>query len=239
MRRIAPALLAATLPLSLLAFAPAAVEEPAPNDGTPSEEEVPEEAEPIVPDPVEFVFHLHGDEEVAYTDDEVYATSGNQTMDTAPAEGDFQSRQFLNYVGGPNSACSDNALFPTWTGFVGEGTITSDATLRIDVAGSLGGTVEVRLWTDTGGGCNEANVPPHAVTTANLPIGTGSFEVAIPAGGLDPTFELKVMLVPTSPDAQARLLYDGADYDATLSFTCQPDAVETAEAAAEADCLPF
>ncbi len=238
MRRIAPVLLAAVLPLSLLAFAPAALEETtADGEATATAEEG--TTEQVVPDPIDFVFHLHGDEGTAYTDDEVYATSGNQVMDTTPAEGDFQSRQFLNYVGGPNGECSDNALFPTWTGYVGEGTIASDATLSIDVVGGLGGTVEVRLWTDTGGGCNEANVPPHAVTTANLPAGNGTFEVAVPAAGLDPTYELKVMLVPTSPDAQGRLLYDGAEYDATLSFTCQPDAVATAEEAAEADCLPF
>lgn len=238
MRRIAPALLAAALPLSLLAFAPAAFEEPT-DETTPVEEETPEEPETFVPAPIDFVFHLHGDEDIAWTDDEVYATSGNQLMDTTPASGDYQSRQFLNYVRGPNPNCSDNALFPTWVGYVGEGTVVGDATLSIDVVGALGGTVEVRIWTDTGGGCNESNVVPHAVTTANLPVGSGTFEVAVPTDGLDPLFEMKVMLVPTSPDAQGRLLYDGADYDATLSFTCQPDETDTAEAAAEADCLPF
>ena len=238
MRRIVPALLAAVLPLSLLAFAPAALEETA-SDGEPTATEEEAAAEPIVPEPVDFVFHLHGDEDTAWTDDEVYATSGNQVMDTSPAEGDFQSRQFLNYAVGPNSDCSDNALFPTWVGFVGEGTVVGDATLSIDVVGALGGTVEVRIWTDTGGGCNESSVAPHAVTTANLPLGNGTFEVAVPTDGLDPLYEMKVMLVPTSPDAQGRLLYDGADYDATLSFTCQPDAVETADEAAAADCLPF
>lgn len=237
MRRIVPTLLAAALPLSMLAFAPANTDETSTEPATESPAE--DEATTVTPDPIDFVFHLHGDEDLAYVDDEVYATSGNQVMDTAAPSGDFQSRAFLNYGVGPNSACSDNALFPTWVGYVGKGTIASDATLSIDVVGGMGGTVEVRLWTDTGGGCNESNVPADAVTTANLPVGAGTFEVAIPATGLDPLYELKVMLVPTSPDAQGRLLYDGADYDATLSFTCQPDDVDTAEDAAAADCLPF
>lgn len=237
MRRIAPALLAAALPLSL-AFAPATLD--APTDAT-GEETTAEEPTTITPDPIEFVFHLHGDEDTPVTDDEVYATSGNQVMDTAPPTGNPQSRQLLNYLGGPNTACSDNALFPTWVGYVGAGEVVSDATLTIDVYGSAGGNVDVRVWTDTGGGCNESNVPPHAVTTAALPVGQGHLVVDLPTTGLDPLYEMKIMIVPSgfpSP-AQGRFVYDSPEFDATLTFTCQPDDVETEEEAAGADCLPF
>lgn len=195
----------------------------------------------FVPDPIEFTFHLHGDEATPISDDDVYATSGNQVMDTTAPSGDFQSRQLLNYVGGPNTACSDNALFPTWVGYVGKGSVVGNATLEIDVVGSTGGPIDVRIWTDTGGGCNESNVAPHAVKRTNLPVGQGRLSVELPTNGLDPQFEMKVMIVPaaTSPTAQGRFLYDGADYQATLSFTCQPDPVKTEAELAGANCLPF
>lgn len=242
MRRLAPALLAAALPLSLLAFAPAT------GDGADAEPETTEadssaeEPTLITPDPIDFTFHLHGNEAVPFTDDEMYAVAPVQVMDTTPPTGDFQSRQLTNYVGGPNTACSQNGFFPTWEGFVGNGTIVGDATLDIDVVGGLGGPVEVRIWSDSpGGGCNDANVAPTVTTTANLPSGNGKLTVALPMDGIDPMWQLKVMILPTllSPTSQARFLYDGAEYDATLSFTCQPDDVETQEDADAATCLPF
>ncbi len=198
-----------------------------------------------IAEPIEFAFHLHGDEDAPLTDDEVYGTSGNQTMDLIAATGDPQTRQLVNGVVSPNTACSENALFPTWTGWVGRGTVVGDATLTIDVVGGMGGDVDIRVWTDTTGGCNEENVAPHVLATGTMPIGAGTMQVTIPTDGLDPHFEMKIMLVAadTSPTSQGRFVYDGADYDATLSFTCQPDAIPTDEAGepeyANADCLPF
>ncbi len=225
MRRLTTTLLAAALPLTLLAFTAG-------------------EGEPVTADPMEFVFHLHGDSEVPLTDDEVYASSGNQVMDTLAPTGDAQTRQLLNGVVSPNTNCSENALFPTWVGYIGNGTIVGDATLSIDVVGGTGGDVEVRVWTDTTGGCNDASVAPHITTMGTLPVGAGTMEVTIPTDGLDPLFEMKVMFVAadTSPTSQGRFVYDSAEFDATISFTCQPDEVtydDKGEASHEPNCLPF
>ncbi len=198
---------------------------------------------PVMPDPVDFTFHLHGDQEVPLSDDDGYATFGKLVMDTtAPTQANPQSRQLTNYVGGPNTKCSDNAFFPTWVGWIGNGTVKGDATLTIDVVGGLGGNVEVRIWADTAGGCNDANVLPFKSVVKALPMGNGKLTVTLPLDGLDPTSEMKLMIVPTatSPTSQARFVYDSTTYKATLSFSCQPDAIDsTKPKATDGTCRAF
>lgn len=232
-------LVASLLPLTLLAFAPSTATIAADGDATATEEA--SGTELVTPDPIEVAFHLHGDDATPTIDDDYVATLGGPplVMDRTPGDAG-ESRQLLNYVGGPNTQCTGNNLFPTWSGYIGDGTIASDATLTLDVTGALGGTVNVAVWADvTGQNCNEAYIQPDALTTAALPVGNGTLEVTVPLEGIDPDFSLLLMVYPDTadPTAQGRVHYD--DGVATLTFTCQPDDVATAEEAADADCMPF
>lgn len=243
MRRLIPTLLAAVLPLSLLAFAPS-LDGEASDSGeaeASSEESPSEEPTTFTPAPVDFTFHLHGDPTVAGTDDDYAGQlgAGPLTMDLVPGDAG-ESRQLLNYVGGPNTECTGNSLFPTWSGYIGEGTVVSDGKLTLDVAAGLGGTVNVAIWADvTGQNCNDAFIQPDVLAQGTLPVGPGLLEVDLPMADLDPDFSILLMVYPetSDPTAQGRINYD--DGIATLNFTCQPDDVDTAEEAETADCLPF
>lgn len=176
-------------------------------------------AEELPPEPVEYTFHLHGSQTV----DE----AGHGILDpfpamdlTAPTEATPKSKQMLNYVGGPNTQCSGNNLFPTWQGFV-DGIVSGPVTLSLPMIGN-GDDVEVRVFKDTAQQCNEAYVSPIGSAIAASPSGPGTLEVTIPvpAQGANVAYALIVMVVPAEPTAQARALYDSTDYDATLTFTC-------------------
>jgi hypothetical protein len=77
-----------------------------------------------------------------------------------------------NYVGGPNSNCAGNALFPVFVGPV-SGKIVGDMKVTFDAMGA-GGQVDVRVWPDIGGqACNETYPTPAGSVTVDLPAGSG------------------------------------------------------------------
>lgn len=259
MRRITTALLAAALPLSLLAFAPSVEDDTTTSDTeteTTSDATAEESSDPTVltPDPIDVTMYMHGEGD-RYVDETSYELGGGpKSMDrTAPEATDFDSMQLLNYAAGPNPNCAGNSLFPVWTGFVGEGTIVGDATVTLHVMGATGGDVTVNVWTDvTGQACNESYPTPAATADVTLPTGDGAVEVSLPTDGIAPGASLMVQVQPTTsgplsfmPTTQARVLYDGIDHQTSISFTCQPDDVVVEEgqteedALAGADCLPF
>lgn len=242
MRRTLSILSAALLALSLLASAPSGAEgESSSQSGTSSES-----TESVTPDPVDVTLYFHGQGE-RYVDENSYLETPAEMDRTEPTGDDFDSKQLTNYAVGPNPNCAGNGLFPAWVGLLGEGTIVGDATVTFDVVGSTGGDATVNVWADVSSGqCNENYPTPDASVTVTLPAGTGTVEVPLPTDGLRPGFQLMVQIQPASegpasfnPAGQARVLYDGADYPASISFTCQPDDVTTQEQAAEADCSPF
>lgn len=244
MRRTTTLLLATALSTSVLAFAPAIDDDTTEaGDGATTTEG---EAEATLPDPIDVEMFLHGSDSAQFTDDDDALGDGMKMDRTAP-EGDFDSKQIFNYVAGPNPSCTGNGLLPTWTGFVGEGTIVGDATLTFDVVASTPGQVQVELWADQGAGsCNEAYVEPDVVTVVDLPAGSGTVEAVLPTDGLDPAATFLLVVKPLesgpvafSPEHQARMVYDSPDFAASLTFTCQPDALGEGETAADATCLPF
>ena len=256
MRRTTTALLAAALPLSL-AFAPA-----------PSGTTGGEPGTTVTPAPIEVTYHMHGDDDAAYVDENAYAAGGILPMDREAPTGDFESQSLKNYGQGPNAACAGNALFPVWSGFMGKGTVLGEAVFAFDVVGSTGGPVTIDVFVDVSAqACNEAYPEPAASATVALPAGAGRVEAALDLEGVAPGAYLMVQVrpadsangqpnpvpnpgapvwpgavLPLDPTAQGRLLYDSPDYDATLTMTCQPDDV-TFDAAGEpdhdAECLPY
>lgn len=269
MRSITTTLVAAALPLTLLAFAPATPDEVG-GSVSGSETTTGEPGATVTPDPIDVTYHMHGDAETAYTDDAYYATStldGVLTMDRTAPEGDFDSQQLKNYSQGPNASCSGNGLFLTWKGWMGRGTATGEAIFAFDVVGSTGGEVTVEVYADTAGECNEEYIEPVATTDVVIPVGAGRAEAVLDLEGVAPSTSLTVQVRAVSnpraidnpvdnpgapiwtsavaaqdPTVHARVLYDGADYDATLSFTCQPDDIiydEDGKPSHAPTCLPF
>lgn len=243
MRRPLIALLTAALAVSMLAFTPSSTE-----GGTTTDESTTTETPTLItPAPVDDTLYFHGADE-RYVDENEWL-DGLPPMDrTEPTGSEFESKQLLNYAVGPNSACAGNGLWPVWVGFVGEGTIVDDATVTFDVVGAIPGNVTVNVWADVSGtSCNDAYPEPDATATVALPVGAGTVEVTLPTAGLSPDFQLMVQLQPASdgpaglfhPTNQGRVLYDSADYLSSISFTCQPDDVETEEEATAADCDPL
>lgn len=205
---------------------------------------------PDLPDPVDVEMFFHGDGERLVDDDAADPLAANyRTMDReAPTTSDFESRHLISYGIGPNTTCSGNYLFPVWTGFVGNGTIVGDATVTFDAIAS-GGTAVVEIYSGISGqACNEAYVDPVATAEVTLPSGFGRVEAVVDLDGFDPDFDLMVQIRPgdgpvaTDPAAQGRILYDGVNVPASISFTCQPDAVTVdgdGEPSHEPTCLPF
>lgn len=203
-----------------------------------------------LPDPVDVEMFFHGDGE-RYVDDDAAdpLAAGYRSMDRdAPTTSDFESRQLVSYGVGPNTACSGNNLFPVWTGYVGRGTIVGDATVTFDAVGT-GGTAVVEIYSGISGqACNEAYVEPIATADVTLPQGLGRVEAVVDLDGFAPQFDLMVQIRPgdgpaaTDPAAQARILFDGVNVPASISFTCQPDEITfgaDGEPTHSGECLPF
>lgn len=261
-------LIAACLPLTLLAFAPATLQDE--DGGTMSSTTTGEPGTTVTPAPIDVIYHMHGDDEMAYSDDAYYATStldGVLAMDRTAPEGDFESQQLKNYSQGPNASCSGNGLFLTWQGEMGRGAAVGEAIFAFDVVGSTGGEVTVEVFADAAGQCNEDYLEPVATTDVVLPLGAGRAEAVLDLDGVAPSTLLTIQVRAASntravanpvedpgapiwtsqvaaqdPTVHARVLYDGADYDATLSFTCQPKDVtfdEDGKPSHTPDCMPW
>lgn len=213
---------------------------------------------------------MHGDAEAAYADDAYYATSsldGVLAMDRTAPEGDFDSQQLKNYAQGPNAKCSGNGLFLTWQGWMGRGAAVDQGTFAFDVVGSTGGEVTVEVPADAAGQCNADYIEPVATTDVVLPVGAGRAEAVLDLDGVAPSATLTIQVraaanphavdnpvddpgapiwtsqvAAQDPTVHARVLYDGADHDATLTFSCQPDDVtfdESGNPSHAPDCLLF
>lgn len=267
MRRLVPALLAAALPLSMLAFAPAA----STDDGGLEESPTEEAPSTITPNPINVTMYFHGDDEVQTVDENSYAgdSSGVLKMDrVAPIDNTYETRQITNYVQGPNARCAGNGLLPVWVGFFGKGTMQGDGTVTLRVLGGTGGPVTIDVFTDvTGQACNEAYPEPVASATVNTPVGDGDMTAVLDLDGIRADAYLMVQvrgadgengvdnpvddpgapiwpsrIAPTDPTGQGRVVYDGTSFLSNITFTCQPDDVTFDDEGApshDPNCLPF
>jgi hypothetical protein len=194
--------------------------------------------------PEAVTFYLHGPLPLGELD---YAEStanslqgipdGFQTMDASePADPAPDSMGLTNYVRGPNTTCSGNALFPTWVGKLA-GKVKGDMKVYLNAIAGPATSVMVEVFPDSTGGCDSATgstgyVAPVASGEAVLTPGQGETEVIIKGVNFTAFNTVVIMVTPIDmavsdqtildPASQGRLLYDSADYASRVEFKCTP-----------------
>ncbi len=147
---------------------------------------------------------------------------------TPQAGSSEKSMQLLNYVGGPNTNCAGNSLFPV---FVGElsGKVTGDIKVTFTAA-STAGAVDIRVWPDLSSQlCNEAYMPPSRSATVGLPTGSGVVQAVIPGSDLEAGSQIMIQITPvTTTPFLGRMFYGTAS--AKVEFDCIPSP-------GQADCI--
>ena len=189
--------------------------------------------------PIPHVLYFHGSipsGEAAYADGVANGT-GFQTMDaTEPADPAPKSMGVTNYVVGPNTTCSGNALFPTWQGAV-VGKVTGDMKVYLNAVAHAASTVKVEVFADGLGGCESTlgstgYTPPIGSAVVTLSPGPAENEVVFEKVNFKTVTNIVVMVTPVDveaggesfldPSSQARLLYDSADFASRIEFLCAP-----------------
>ncbi len=160
---------------------------------------------------------------------------GFQVMDsTEPSDPAPDSMFLTNYVVGPNTACSGNALFPTWEGDV-IGKATGDLTVYLNALAHPASTVQVDVFADSLGGCDSSlgstgYVPPVATAEVTLAPGAAENEIVFEDVNFEMALNMVIMVTPidgaaaNEPTSQARVLYDSSSYASRVEFLCTPTA---------------
>lgn len=194
--------------------------------------------------PQPITFYLHGPMPLGEADyaettanDLQSIPDGFQTMDTTEGSDPVpDSMGLTNYVRGPNTTCSGNALFPTWQGAL-VGKVSGDMKVYLNAISGPATTVSVEVFPDSTGGCDSATgstgyVEPVASADATLVPGTGETEVVLKGVKFSTFAQFVIMVSPVNqpvqdqnllnPTSQGRILYDSADYASRVEFMCTP-----------------
>jgi hypothetical protein len=140
-----------------------------------------------------------------------------------------KSMQLINYVGGPNTECAGNSLFPVFVGSL-RGRVTGDIKVQFNAA-STAGAVDVRIWPDVYGQlCNEAYLPPARSVRVNLPAGPGLVEAVLSGASFDVGDQVMVQITPVVETPFVGRMFYGTP-DARVEFECIPSIGKTG-------CLP-
>jgi hypothetical protein len=180
------------------------------------------------PKPVSSTMFFHGSQPVGEV--EGSAASAFLPMDTtAPTGSDAKSYGVTNFVAGPNTQCSGNAYFPTWTGAI-DGAPTG-ATLEVHTQGAGGGTVTASLFADVFEtlACNDAFVPPIGTATFTVPDGAGVVKVDFKnLNKKRKNYSNLVLMIAPSEALPvpfvARVNYDSTSAASKLVLSCLPKA---------------
>lgn len=165
--------------------------------------------------PVAHTLYLHGNEPLGEMESFSIVSDAYLPMDTKEPSGGPRSKQITNYLGGPNTMCAGNTLFPVWTGpLVGQ--VKGDIKVSFDVISSPGASVDVRIWPDVNSLlCNSTAtgatdyVEPAASQIVPLPAGSGTVEVTLPGADFAVLNNLMLQITPvTVPPFFGRVLYD-------------------------------
>ncbi|HYO61951.1 MAG TPA: hypothetical protein VEU29_08650 [Actinomycetota bacterium] len=180
--------------------------------------------------PVKTTLYLHGSAPIGEADNFAIVAPGTyMTMDaTEPSGAEPKSKQLTNYVGGPNTQCTGNDLFPVWVGDL-TGTVTGDMKVTFHTIAS-GGSVDVQVWPDVASQlCNNdltgaaAYPEPAGTVRVDLPQGPGNVEAVIEGVKFKAGSKLMLQLTPVveSPFF-GRVLYDSTAFVSSIEFGCIP-----------------
>jgi hypothetical protein len=183
-----------------------------------------------------YTLYMHGNHpagEAEYVEQTANGT-GFMTMDTnEPTESFPRSTFVTNYLRGPNSTCSGNGLFPTWTGAV-TGKISGNMTVYLNALAHPAGQVKVDVFADANGGCESAlgstgYTPPVASQVVDLAPGPAENEIVFRKVSFSTFANIVVMVTPVMEETagvfypwQTRLLYDSPDFATRIEFRCKP-----------------
>jgi hypothetical protein len=176
------------------------------------------------PKPVPMTFYFHGVNRAGEADNPP-TSSVTASMDTTkPSGADSKSKQITNYIGGPNTNCSGNNLFPVWTGPL-TGEIVTDVRVTFTGIGAPSSRVWIRLFQDVEGlVCNDApKVAGSAIV--DLPAGQGKVDVVIKKVKLKAKHSFQIQFSPTGElgdTSQGRIFYDSTADMSSVSFSCLP-----------------
>ena len=189
--------------------------------------------------PVNTKLFLHGSTVIGENDSFSLVAEGYLPMDPSEPSAEAKSRQITNYLGGPNTQCAGNNLFPVWSGPV-SGTIKGDVKLTFNAIGTPGKAV-VRIWPDVGSSlCDSATSgtfdypDPAGEVVVDLPAGPGQVEAVMKGVNFKAIGSVIVQISPAvaadipEPGGSvlepfvSRVLYDSADFASALEFKCIP-----------------
>lgn len=174
--------------------------------------------------------YLHGNEVIGEVENFAVTSSGTyfDMNSEEPTGAEPKSKQLTNYVGGPNTQCAGNDLFPVWVGDL-TGTVTGDIKVTFHTISSPG-SVDVRIWPDVASQlCTNETLgafdypEPAAEVRVDLPPGPGTVEAVIEGAKFKAGSLLMLQLTPVveSPFF-GRVLYDSTSYVSKIEFNCIP-----------------
>ena len=182
-------------------------------------------AKPKAPKPIPMTFFMHGTDTFGEAGSNL-ATGEYHLLDKNPSTGSSsKSHQVFNYVGGPNTNCAGNSLFPT---FVGElsGDVTGDMTVTFGALAGPATQVNVQVFQDVEGIACNADFPKVASSlTVDVPMGRGTVTAVLKNLKLKSkkTFMVQFAPLPTSA-GQARVFFDSTADNSSVAFSCLPRA---------------
>lgn len=159
----------------------------------------------------------------------------------SPNAAEAKSKFITNFVGGPNTECAGNSMFPVWTGAV-SGRVLGDIDVVFHTLGTPG-KVDVRVWPDIESlTCNDGlNGPqdfPEPAGEAVVDLPAGEAEIRATIEGVDflaeksllfqinPTRTADVPVLGTAiiiPPFVSRVFYDATTAPSAVTFTCIPE----------------
>ena len=176
------------------------------------------------PKPVTVTQYLHGTQDIGEVQGQ---TDGYGVMNaTAPTGTSARSYGITNYVGGPNTECAGNALFPVWIGAV-DGTPTGDAKVDLFLQTVGSGSFEVRLFANVEEQLCNADYP-GALASETVTFTNGQDKASVVLKNFNkkgkPVASLMMQITPVlaAPPYIARVQYDATAANSRITFSCLP-----------------
>ncbi|MGH2730966.1 MAG: hypothetical protein ACRDJI_10225, partial [Actinomycetota bacterium] len=179
------------------------------------------------PAPVATTLYLHGNQPLGEAElPETWVDAIWHVMDaTEPADGQAKSQFVTNYAGGPNPECSGNGLFPVWKGEI-SGTIVGDVKVTLHTVATPAAQINVELFADANGGCNDMAQPASAAAVVDVAPGQAVTEVVFEGVNIPVAGSIVLQLESIIPGAptQTRVFYDSSAMASSIQFGILPPA---------------